>query len=91
MSPVGPDRDYFRALLSQSGDKYVTSPPPPPIVELVRGTSSRRRRDYDVDETSLAYFLLCKASELLAYESGRVNPNYCLARRDLTCFRGIRR
>ena len=28
-------RGYFRAVPSQNGDKYVTSPPPPPIVELV--------------------------------------------------------
>ena len=31
-----PGRGYFRALPSQNGDKYVTSPPPP-IVELVSG------------------------------------------------------
>ena len=29
-----PGRDYFRAVPSQNGDKYVTSPPPP-IVDLV--------------------------------------------------------
>ena len=29
-----PGRGYFRAVPSQKGDKYVTSPPPP-IVELV--------------------------------------------------------
>ena len=29
-----PNRGYFRAVPSQNGDKYVTSPPPP-IVELV--------------------------------------------------------
>ena len=29
-----PGRGYFRAVLSQNGDKYVT-PPPPPIVVLV--------------------------------------------------------
>ena len=28
-------RGYFRAVPSQNGDKYVTSPPPPPMVELV--------------------------------------------------------
>ena len=30
-----PGRGYFRAVSSQSGDEYVTSPPPPPIVERV--------------------------------------------------------
>ena len=30
-----PGRGYFRAVSSQSGDKFVTSPPPPPIVERV--------------------------------------------------------
>ena len=30
-----PVRGYFRAVSSQNGDKYVTSPPPPPIVEVV--------------------------------------------------------
>ena len=30
-----PGRDYFRAVSSQNGDKFVTSPPPPPIVERV--------------------------------------------------------
>ena len=30
-----PGRGCFRAIPSQDGDKYVTSPPPPPIVELV--------------------------------------------------------
>ena len=29
-----PGRDYFRAVPSQNGEKYVTSPPPP-IVDLV--------------------------------------------------------
>ena len=28
-------RSYFRAVSSQNGDKFVTSPPPPPIVERV--------------------------------------------------------
>ena len=28
-----PGRDYFRAVPSQNGDKFVTFPPPPPIVE----------------------------------------------------------
>ena len=32
-----PGRSYFRAVLCQNGDKYVTSPPPS-IVELVFGT-----------------------------------------------------
>ena len=31
-----PGRSYFRAVPSQNGDKYVTSPHPPPIVELVK-------------------------------------------------------
>ena len=25
-----PGRGYFNAVLSENGDKYVTSPPPPP-------------------------------------------------------------
>ena len=33
-----PGRGYFRAIPSQNGDKYVTSPPPP-IVELVACTA----------------------------------------------------
>ena len=28
-------RNYFRAVSSQNGDKFVTSPPPPPIVKRV--------------------------------------------------------
>ena len=31
-----PGRGYFRAVSSQDGVKFVTSPPPPPIVERVR-------------------------------------------------------
>ena len=27
---------------------------------------------------ALAYFLLCRASELFAYDSGMVHPDYCL-------------
>ena len=30
-----PGRGYFRAVPSQNGDKFVTSPPPPSIVERV--------------------------------------------------------
>ena len=30
-----PGRDYFRAVSSQNGDKFVTSPPRPPIVKRV--------------------------------------------------------
>ena len=40
---------------------------------------------------ALAYFLLFRASGLLAYESGMTHPDDCLVRRDLTCFRGVRR
>ena len=44
-----PGRGYFRAISSQNGDKYVTSPPPP-IVELVCCYSGVRgaRRSYVV-------------------------------------------
>ena len=38
---------------------------------------------------ALAYFLLCRASELFAYDSGMVHPDYCLTRGDLTFFRGV--
>ena len=38
---------------------------------------------------ALAYFLLCRASELFAYDSGMVHPDYCLTRRDLTFFKGV--
>ena len=31
-----PGRGYLRAVPSQNGDKFVTSPPPPPIVERVQ-------------------------------------------------------
>ena len=34
-----PGRGYFRAVCSQNGDKFVTSPPPPPIVERVGDTT----------------------------------------------------
>ena len=37
---------------------------------------------------ALAYFLLCRGSELIAYDSGMVHPDYCLTRKDLTFFRG---
>ena len=37
----------------------------------------------------LAYGLLCRASELFAYDSEMVHPEYCLTRRDLTFFRGV--
>ena len=39
-----PGRGYFRAVPSQNGDKYVTSPPPP-IVELVYGLISSQRNE----------------------------------------------
>ena len=29
-----PGRSYFRAVSSQNGIKFVTTPPPPPIVEI---------------------------------------------------------
>ena len=38
---------------------------------------------------ALAYFLLCRASELFASDSGMVHPDYCFTRRDLTFFRGV--
>ena len=37
-------RGYFRALPSQNGDKYVTSPPTP-IVELVRPPNTTKTKD----------------------------------------------
>ena len=43
-----PGRDYFRAVSSENGDKFVTSPPPPPIVELVPRVS-----DFDVHTIKL--------------------------------------
>ena len=41
--PGRPGRGYFRAVPSQNGDKYVSSPPPPPIVELVGGRGGNKR------------------------------------------------
>ena len=38
---------------------------------------------------ALAYFLLYRASELFANDSGMVHPDYCLTRRDLTFFKGV--
>ena len=45
-----PGRGDFRAVSSQNGDKFVTSPPPPPIVERVferdeRGAQVVRKRN----------------------------------------------
>ena len=34
-----PGRSYFRAVFSQSGDKFVTSPPPPP--QSLNGSKAR--------------------------------------------------
>ena len=39
-----PGRGYFRAVPSQNGDKYVTSPPPL-IVELVPGSPISQEED----------------------------------------------
>ena len=38
---------------------------------------------------ALAYFLLCRASKLFAYDSWMVHPDYCLTRRDLAFFKGV--
>ena len=38
---------------------------------------------------ALAYLLLCRGSELFAYDSGMVHPDYCLTRRDLAFFKGV--
>ena len=38
---------------------------------------------------ALAYFLLCRPSELFAYDSGMIHPDNCLTKRDLTFFRGV--
>ena len=37
---------------------------------------------------ALSYFLLCRASELLACANGLVHPDFCLTRDCLTFFRG---
>lgn len=37
---------------------------------------------------ALSYFLLCRASELFAYEDGLVHPDFCLTRDCLTFYRG---
>ena len=37
---------------------------------------------------ALTYFLLCRASELFAYENGLVHPEFCLTRDCLKFFRG---
>ena len=37
---------------------------------------------------ALSYFLLCRASELFAYENGLVHPEFCLTRNCLTFFCG---
>ena len=40
-----PGRGYFRAVSSQNGDKFVTSPPsPPPIVEQVESSCLNERK-----------------------------------------------
>ena len=41
-----PGRSYFRAVPSQNGDKYVTSPPPQ-IVELVRWSKHVQHEIFD--------------------------------------------
>ena len=38
---------------------------------------------------ALAYFFLCRASELFAYDSRMVHPDYCLTRRDLAFFKDV--
>jgi len=40
---------------------------------------------------ALSYFLLCRASELWAYDDGLVHADFCLTRGDLTFFLGERR
>ena len=51
-----PGRGHFRAVPSQIGDKYVTSPPPPPIVELVDLVCTANRLSLTFS-TRLALFL----------------------------------
>ena len=46
-----PGGGYFRAVPSQNGDKYVTSPTPPPIVELVAGEFLRDGKSVDMENT----------------------------------------
>ena len=38
---------------------------------------------------ALAYFLLCRALDLFAYDSGMVHSEYCLGKIDLAFFRGV--
>lgn len=38
---------------------------------------------------ALSYFLLCRASEIWAYDTGLVHSDFCLTRGDLAFFRGV--
>ena len=40
---------------------------------------------------ALSYLLLCRASEIWAYETGLVHSEFCLTRQDLVFFKGVER
>ena len=56
LAKLVPGRSYFRAVLSQNGEKIVTSPLPPPIVE--RLTCRQRERKAGVGSEERASVLV---------------------------------
>ena len=74
-----PGRGYFRAVPSQNGDKYVTSPPRPPIVELVSSSSplSLRASRPWAPRILLPLLLTCPFSLLPVRALASIHTNSC--------------